>query len=65
MMNNPKVVCEMARAILSPIQERSLYRLHLWGGMKHATGGGAAMDEYIGRAAHVSYCRLASYSNAV
>lgn len=49
-----KVVCEMTRALLGPISDDSLYRLHLWGGEKQANSGGGGMDEYIGRAAHVS-----------
>lgn len=48
-----KVVCEMTRALLGPISDDSLYRLHLWGGEKQANGGSGGMDEYIGRAAHV------------
>jgi len=49
-----KVVCEMTRAILGPISEDRLYRLHLWGGERPANSGGGGMDEYIGRTAHVS-----------
>ncbi|CAN0460498.1 unnamed protein product, partial [Ectocarpus sp. 12 AP-2014] len=48
-----KVVCEMARALLEPINDNSLYRLHLWGGERQPNAGGGGMDEYIGRTAHV------------
>ncbi len=44
----------MTRAILGPISEDRLYRLHLWGGERSANSGGGGMDEYIGRTAHVS-----------
>lgn len=43
----------MAKSLLGPISEKSLYRLHLWGGGKLASGNGGGVDEYIGRTAHV------------
>lgn len=45
----------MSRAILGPISEDRLYRLHLWGGDRPPNSGGGGMDEYIGRTAHVSF----------
>lgn len=49
-----QVVCEMAKSILGPIFEENLYRLHLWGAGSQASNGGGGVDDYIGRAAHVS-----------
>lgn len=49
-----QVVCEMAKSILGPVFEENLYRLHLWGGGSQASNGGGGVDDYIGRAAHVS-----------
>lgn len=43
----------MAQSILGPICDKSLYRLHLWGGGRQAAEGGGGVDDYIGRAAHV------------
>lgn len=45
----------MAKSILGPIDDRNLYRLHLWGGGSQASSGGGTMDEYIGRTAHVRH----------
>ncbi|CAM9913904.1 unnamed protein product [Pylaiella littoralis] len=49
-----QVVCEMTKSLLGPINDDSLYRLHLWGGERQANSGGGGMDEYIGRTAHIS-----------
>lgn len=43
----------MTRSLLGPINDDSLYRLHLWGRERQANSGGGGMDEYIGRTAHV------------